>query len=572
VNASVKRPLFSLWLVMIMAVVMFIPNAYVAKAAVGANVAFNKSITVDSVYSTNVASNAIDGVRSDASRWISANTAGPHWAVIDLGTSLTLYSSEIATGSGTSSAVSNFVLQAWDGSDWVNIPGTSVSGNTKTLVAHTFTNPVTTNKVRFFSTDNGHVRVKEIMLFSDNAPPGSTVTFHTTDDAWMWGTSSMGGTTATMNVDSAADKKSYLKFTVSNAGSISAAYVNVLCTTGGTATIGAYAGTGTAWTESNLSWSNAPAVGTLLDSRNIAFTAGKVYSFDVTPLVKGNGTYSIVLKAAAGAQVAFSTKEGTMKPTMVTTAAGPNLTGYTLLRDYSFGTNQSIKNITALSTSFQPYGAAGTAVINQEWQRYKPFNTTNHNFTSRALELTATPNLGGVYSGGISSGQIVTKETFYPSNGKTYVFQLRAKIPKKTGAWPAFWMYSPGGEGSTKSEIDIFEFFDTPTQNTLDWTGYDHGDGVGSNYHSIMTNQWVWRPGFDFSDNYHVYTLVWKEGDIQKWVDNTMVKGTHFTWYGPAPHVLINLAMGGSTNNNPTAASFPAVFSIDYFRVFEKLN
>jgi hypothetical protein len=31
-----------------------------------------------------------------------------------------------------------------------------------------------------------------------------------------------------------------------------------------------------------------------------------------------------------------------------------------------------------------------------------------------------------------------------------------------------------------------------------------------------MTNQWVWHPGFDFANDYHVYTLVGKEGDIQK--------------------------------------------------------
>lgn len=249
-----------------------------------------------------------------------------------------------------------------------------------------------------------------------------------------------------------------------------------------------------------------------------------------------------------------------------------DLSGYVLLRDYNFGTStgSTVKNITDLGVNFKPYGVAGTSVINKEWQRYQPFNTTNHVFTTNDLELTAVANLGGVKDGGISSGQITTKETFYPSNGKTYVFQLRAKIPKKTGAWPAFWMYSPGGSGTTTSEIDIFEFFDTPTQNTYDWTGFDHGSGVGSNYYNIMTNQWVWHPGFDFSADYHTYTLVWKEGDIQKWVDNTMVKGTNFTWNGTAPQVLINLAVGGNTNNAPNASTFPCKFLVDYFRIYEK--
>lgn len=247
-----------------------------------------------------------------------------------------------------------------------------------------------------------------------------------------------------------------------------------------------------------------------------------------------------------------------------TNALSMDLTGYTLLRQYNFDS-------TADLNSFNPYGIAGTSVINQEWQRYQTFNTTNHKIIGGKLELTALANLGGVYSGGISSGQICSKEVFYPRNGIQYAFVLRAKVPKKTGAWPAFWLYNPGVQsGGTNSEIDIMEIFDTPTQNTFDWTGYDHGSGVGTTYYSIMTNQWVWHPGFDFSSDYHDYILVWQEGNIEKWVDNTQVKGTIFNWFGPDPQVLVNLAMGGSVNNNPTAASFPAVYSIESLKIYTR--
>ncbi|GIF63498.1 hypothetical protein Ais01nite_15330 [Asanoa ishikariensis] len=250
------------------------------------------------------------------------------------------------------------------------------------------------------------------------------------------------------------------------------------------------------------------------------------------------------------------------------TGSGPDLSGFGLLRDYRFGTGSG-RNVSNLATNFNPYGIAGTAVINNEWQRYQPFNGTNHKITSDRLELTALPNLGGVYNGGISSGQITTKETFYPRDGRTYVFSVRAKIPRGSGAWPAFWLYAKQAP-NTSSEIDVVEFFDTPTQNTFDWTGYDHGAGVGSNYHSIMTNQWVWHPGFDFASDYHTYTLVWRNGQIEKWVDNTWVKGTNFTWQGSDPQLLVNLATGGSNNNNPNAATFPSVFSVDSVKVWVK--
>jgi hypothetical protein len=34
--------------------------------------------------------------------------------------------------------------------------------------------------------------------------------------------------------------------------------------------------------------------------------------------------------------------------------------------------------------------------------------------------------------------------------------------------------------------------------------------------------------------------------------------------------VLINLAIGRSTNNDPIASTFPAVYRIDYFRVWTR--
>ena len=176
-------------------------------------------------------------------------------------------------------------------------------------------------------------------------------------------------------------------------------------------------------------------------------------------------------------------------------------------RDYEFGTGAG-RNTSNLSTAFHPRASlAGWTVINGEWQVYQDFNSTNHHLTANTLDLTAVANRGGVTPGGISSGQIVTNERLYPRNGKTYVFALRAKIPHShgtTGTWPAFWLYA-ASDPHTSSEIDIFEFFDKPTQDSHDWTGYDHGDtgNVGPDYHNIMTNQWVWRPGCDFADTFH---------------------------------------------------------------------
>nr|WP_281282523.1 discoidin domain-containing protein [Paenibacillus piri] len=88
----------------------------------------------------------------------------PHWLAIDLGQNYTIKSAEITTGKGSSEAVGNFKLQSWNGTAWVDIPGTSVTGNTSTKVVQMFTS-VTTSNVRFCSTDNGYVKVKDIRIF-----------------------------------------------------------------------------------------------------------------------------------------------------------------------------------------------------------------------------------------------------------------------------------------------------------------------------------------------------------------------------------------------------------------------
>jgi hypothetical protein len=151
-----------------------------------------------------------------------------------------------------------------------------------------------------------------------NTVSAATNTFYASDDVWMWGTSPMSGTEATMNVESANDKKSYLKFTVSGVGTVTSATLNVRCTTGGTATIGVYAGiNNNTWTETAIAWNNRPDVGTLLESKNITFAAGTTYSFNVGSLVNGNGTYSFIIQSTSGAEVIFSTKEGTVGPTLV---------------------------------------------------------------------------------------------------------------------------------------------------------------------------------------------------------------------------------------------------------------
>jgi Glycosyl hydrolases family 16 len=253
--------------------------------------------------------------------------------------------------------------------------------------------------------------------------------------------------------------------------------------------------------------------------------------------------------------------------------------GMALYEDFEFGTGsgRNFNNLQRLAAFFSPYGISGLTVINQEWERYQGFNSQNFVFTANTLNLTATiPASGGLFPGGINSGQIWTNEVYQPDvTGHTiYAFEVSMQIPSGPGTWPAAWFYTKVPGENDGSEIDNPEFFVMNTQNDFDWTGFDHGPGMGAQIYSIKTNQWVWQPGINFSAAFHDYQTFWTPNAVYKYVDGTLVYAQSFTWTAKgAPQLGINLAIG---SNDPTLAGlkptslsqFPCALSIDHIKVW----
>lgn len=254
--------------------------------------------------------------------------------------------------------------------------------------------------------------------------------------------------------------------------------------------------------------------------------------------------------------------------------------GMKALRWYNFGTQsgKTVSNLQQLATIFNPYGIAGTTVIQKEWERYQPFNSTNFVFTGNSLDLTATISGGGVYPGGIKSGQIWSKETFQPTvtGYNVYGFMVRMKFPPGKGMWPAIWLYAQQPGKDNGSEIDNPEFLMMQNQNQYDWTGFDHGPNAGADIYSIKSNPWTWRPGMDFSADYHDYELIWTPDATYKYVDGRLVYAQYFKYTSPgAAQLGINLAVGSSADGLPglqpnSASEFPAVMSIQYMCIWGK--
>ena len=115
-----------------------------------------------------------------------------------------------------------------------------------------------------------------------------------------------------------------------------------------------------------------------------------------------------------------------------------------------------------------------------------------------------------------STGEIWTKNAF--TYGK---FEARIKIPKGKGFWPAFWLY---GGNPVWNEIDIFEFVENNTTKHIMTNHYDYDKDGKDNM--CNTNY----KGKDFSQDFHIYTLIWEKDKIQWFVDG-ILKRTDLRYY-----------------------------------------
>ena len=273
---------------------------------------------------------------------------------------------------------------------------------------------------------------------------------------------------------------------------------------------------------------------------------------------------------------------GNAQDPSTTATFGDVVSNMAVINNYTFGTasGRAISTLSELEASFDPYGIAGTQVINEEWERYQPFNAANFVFGDDYLNLTATiPSGGGLFSGGIHSGQIWSHQLFQPgvTGANVYAFEVRMMIPTGPGMWPAAWFYAKEPSHTDGSEIDNPEFYDMKWQNEFDWTGYNHGPGVGAQLYSIKTNQWVWHPKLNFSADYHDYQTVWTQDAVYKYVDGTLIYAQHFKWTSSGTAQLgINLAVGSSNTSalpglEPTSlGQFPSSLSIKHIRIWAK--
>lgn len=161
---------------------------------------------------------------------------------------------------------------------------------------------------------------------------------------------------------------------------------------------------------------------------------------------------------------------------------------------------------------------------------------------------------------------------------------IRAKLPRGKGVWPAFWLM--GSERSLGwpacGEIDLMEYVHaspTTIYGTLHWPG-KNPDKPSENHGKQGGNTTC--PDVE---NWHLYSLEWDENAITFFFDGKPYYTADLSKAdGSSPkcrdpkgnpfrqsfYLLINFAVGGSWGGEVDPAIFPRRMEVDYVRIYEK--
>jgi len=203
---------------------------------------------------------------------------------------------------------------------------------------------------------------------------------------------------------------------------------------------------------------------------------------------------------------------------------------------------------------------------NQEKQFYKAENIEVSNGT---LKITAKKQSEGFQ---YTSGRMNTEDRYEFMYGKV---EVRAKLPKSQGTWPAIWML-----GSSFSsigwpycgEIDIMEQSGQDKSKVLG-TCHWNGNGLypsGDNYSpaSYGTNQTV----SNVDSDWHIYSVDWTINHIKIYIDDTnyfSMNTSNTQPFNDPFFILLNVAMGGTLGGVVDPAFTEDVMEIDYIRVYQ---
>ena len=170
-----------------------------------------------------------------------------------------------------------------------------------------------------------------------------------------------------------------------------------------------------------------------------------------------------------------------------------------------------------------------------------------------------------------ASGSVTTRDVkHFECPGR---LEIRAKIPKAKGVWPALWTMHVNQYGwPANGEIDILEHI-SQEPNTC-YSIFRWGVNGGNQEHKVIRTTNI--P--DYSKDFHTYVLEWDEQIMRILIDDNEVGRINMDEAnypdGNNPlrtpcYLIMNTAIDGWAEA-PDSADYPVQFEIDYVRYYTK--
>lgn len=161
------------------------------------------------------------------------------------------------------------------------------------------------------------------------------------------------------------------------------------------------------------------------------------------------------------------------------------------------------------------------------------------------------------------SGMMTTTGKFSQQYGR---FEIRCKVPRGKGLWPAFWLLPE--PPAWPPEIDVLEILG----HEPDKVYFTHHWPAPANPNEESLSVTGEFQGPDFSADFHTFAVQWEKGLLRWFVDGVERHRSTREVPDEPMFLLVNLAVGGWAEAPEAGTSFPADFEIDFIKVWENRN
>lgn len=201
-----------------------------------------------------------------------------------------------------------------------------------------------------------------------------------------------------------------------------------------------------------------------------------------------------------------------------------------------------------------------TIASNDELQWYLPEQVRVRRGRALLIAERRTVTVADGRSYPYASGMLSTGPTYRKPSRFAFTYgraEIRARIPRGQGLWPAFWLLPADRE--SRPEIDVMEAYgDRP--DTVKMHLHYVRDGERESQRHVLTS---------LSPGWHRFAIDWRPGRLAWLVDGVVrwrVRGPEVP--SEPMYLVLNLAVGGDGPGRPAESTrFPARYAIDWVKV-----